>query len=272
MRPWLGVGMLVAGGAVGVVSLAHLRWGRETAQAVARLEPSGALPASTLEGLPAPVARYFAYALSPAQPRLLRARLEQQGELLMGPGNWRPFSATQHFSGGTPGFVWDATLRMNPLLGVRVRDSYLRGEGTMLGKVEALVPVVHQHGTREMAEASLQRWLAEAVWLPTALLPREGLTWSAVDARTARASVTDHGVSVWVDFEFADSGEIIGTSTLRYRDVNGRPVLTPWKGRFWGYEQVGGVRIPREGEVGWVLPEGLQPYWRGRMVEARFEN
>jgi hypothetical protein len=270
VKPWLGVGMLLAGGAVGVVALAHLRWGRATAQAVSRLEDARALAPASREGLPPPVARYFAFALPAGQLPIVRARLEQQGEFLMSPGNWRPFRATQHVSGGAPGFVWDASIRMNPLLAVRVRDSYLRGEGAMLGKVEALVPVVNQHGTHEMAEASLQRWLAEAVWLPTALLPRDGLTWSTIDEHTARATVQDGEVRVSVDFEFGDSGELIGASTLRYRDVNGTPVLTPWKGRFWRYEQVNGMQVPREGEVGWVLPEGLQLYWRGRMVEVEY--
>ena len=31
------------------------------------------------------------------------------------------------------------------------------------------------------------------------------------------------------------------------------------------------MRIPLEGAVGWVLPEGWQPYWRGEILEAAYE-
>jgi len=31
------------------------------------------------------------------------------------------------------------------------------------------------------------------------------------------------------------------------------------------------MKIPLEGEVGWVLPEGYQPYWRGEILLATYE-
>ena len=189
----------------------------------------------------------------------------------MRPSVWSPFTATQHFSAQVPGFVWDASIRMAPLLSVRVRDSYLEGEGAMLGRVAGLVTMVHQEGGPEMAASTLQRWLAEAAWIPTALLPHEGLSWSKLDERHARATLTDRGVSVSVDFEFGEQGEIVGISTERYRDVNGKPVLTPWKGRFWSYARVNGVQVPQEGEIAWVLPEGPMPYWRARMTGFQYE-
>ena len=275
MGPLLKTGLALVGGTVGAVALAQAHWSRESAQAVARL-PEGASAATPfseaqLQGLPAPVQRYLRFALPPGQPRIARAQVTQRGDFLMRPGTWSPFTATQHFSAGEPGFVWDASIRMAPLLSVRVRDSYLAGEGAMLARVAGLVTMVHQRGGPEMAASTLQRWLAEAAWIPTALLPREGLTWSELDEHHARATLTDRGVSVSVDFEFGALGEIIGISTERYRDVNGKPALTPWKGRFWSYARVNGVQVPQEGEIAWVLPEGPQPYWRARMTGFRYE-
>lgn len=31
------------------------------------------------------------------------------------------------------------------------------------------------------------------------------------------------------------------------------------------------MRIPLAGEVAWLLPEGPQPYWKGRIVNAVYE-
>jgi hypothetical protein len=60
-------------------------------------------------------------------------------------------------------------------------------------------------------------------------------------------------------------------SAMRHRDVNGTPALTPWAGRFSSYARVGGMMVPTDGEVGWVLPDGWYPYWRGRTVKTELE-
>ena len=51
----------------------------------------------------------------------------------------------------------------------------------------------------------------------------------------------------------------------------GAVVPTPWQGRMSNYEVHDGMRIPLEGEVAWVLPEGPAPYWRGRIISLNYE-
>lgn len=34
---------------------------------------------------------------------------------------------------------------------------------------------------------------------------------------------------------------------------------------------IAGVKVPREGEVAWILPEGRLTYWRGRIVRAEYD-
>ncbi len=283
MKHWIKRGATVVGGLAGatlaVAAIANARWARATARTAGRLAvqaPPGDRAATfsphELAGLPDPVVRYFTFALTPGQQIIRRARVEQQGEFQMRPGGgWKPFTAVQHFAVEPPGFVWDAAIRLAPLLAVRVRDSYLEGEGTMHGALAALVSVVDQRGTPEMAASSLHRYLQEAVWLPTALLPSAGVVWTAVDNSTARATLTDRGTSVSVDFHFGPQGEIVRTSVERYRDVNGRGVLTPQVGRLREYERVEGMMVPRAGEVEWLLPEGPFPFWRGRIIDFRYE-
>ncbi len=284
MKHWARVGAVAVGGlaagAAAAAAAGGILWDRETARAVRRLDVAGAgagagparFSPDQLAGLPAPVRRYFEFALAPGQPLARRARLTQEGEFLSRPeGAWSPFTAVEHFAVTPPGFVWDASIRIAPLVAVRVRDSYLDGEGAMLGKLGGLVSVVDVRGGPEIAQAALQRYLAEAVWLPPALLPDAGVAWTTVDDTTARATLADRGTSAWIDFRFGSRGEIVATSTDRYRLMDGRQVLTPWVGRFWGYECVGGMMAPREGEVAWAPPEGRLPYWRGRVTAFAFE-
>ncbi len=224
-------------------------------------------------GVPGCVARYLAFALGSDQRPIRRAHLRFAGTFAAKPNAWAPFTAEQRIVPVPPEFVWDARIRMMSVLPVRVRDSYLGGEGAMRATVAGVFTLADQHGTPEMAAASLQRFLAEAVWVPTALLPRDGLSWSAVDDSTARVTIADRGITVSLDMTFGSRGEIVGTSGLRYRDVKGAPLPTRWVGEHRDYQRMDGMMIPTSGEVAWVLPdEGRTPYWRGRLVEVQFDR
>ena len=278
MNRWLAgplVAAVVVGGGALAVAAAALAWSRASARTVAGLHaaerPAGAevYSPAQLAGLPAPVARYFRFALAPGQPIVRRARIEHAGEFQLALDRPAvPFTSVQRFTLDRPGFVWDARIHLVPLLPVRVRDSYIAGTGSMLGKLGALVPVARAAGTPEMAASALQRYLAEAPWVPTTLLPGHGVSWEAVDDGTARATLRDGDLAVSVDFHFAPSGEIRGMSALRYRDVDGRGVLTPFEGRHLDYARRGGMMVPTRGEVSWILPEGRLTFWRGGMTAA----
>jgi hypothetical protein len=172
--------------------------------------------------------------------------------------------------GGPSGFVWDARIEMVPLVGVRVRDGYLAGEASLIARAGGLVTVVDRKGSPGLASGALHRWLAESVWLPTALLPREGLAWEAVDDSTARVTLRDAGLAVSLDVHFDAAGGIARVEAERYRDVNGAGVLTPFVGHFREYAPVQGMRIPMQGEVEWILPEGRLSYWKGRVERADY--
>ena len=285
MRRWTKVGAAILGGAAAGTAIAAAvgtrRWNRATARAVARLDapprdeahPPATYDPAQLDGLPAPVVRYLSFALLPGQPLVRRARVEHRGEFLVAPGRWRPFTSVEHFVVRPPGFVWDAAIRSAPLVVVRVRDGYHRGVGSMRAAVGALVPVTDQRGTPEMAEASLQRYLAEAPWVPTALLPGAGVVWTAVDDGTARATLTDRGVSASVDFHVGAGGELLRVSALRHRDVDGTPVPTPWVGRSWDYRRLEGMMVPTAGDVEWCPPDGPPvAYWRARLTRVAYET
>ncbi|MDB4874112.1 MAG: hypothetical protein JWM41_558 [Gemmatimonadetes bacterium] len=266
------------GAAAGVALLAGtVAWNRATEGTIARLGGvARGLAHEThswqeLASLPAPVGRYFQFALSPGQLLIRHAHITQHGTFARRPNTWEPFTAAEDFSVGPPGFVWDARIGMAPVFGTRVRDSYVAGVGAVRASVAGLVTVANQTGTPELASGALLRYLAEAVWLPTALLPSQGVRWTAIDNRSARAALTDGATTVSMDVSFASDGGIRTITAMRYRDVNGRPVLTPWEAHFSDYERVNGMRVPHWGEVGWVLADGWFPYWRGTNVTWLFQ-
>jgi hypothetical protein len=257
--------------ATATVALGKFQWDRSIAKMVARLlfnlpEPSPQqFRLYDIATLPAPVRQYFCFALQPGQAVIQHARIEQVGQFRMGgiDSKWSPFTAVQHITGGLRGFVWAANIHAAPFISVRVSDSYIRGLATMRARVASLIPILNLSGTRELAAGALHRYLAEAVWMPTALLPSQGVEWEPIDERTARATLTDHGISVSLEFEFGESGEIVRSYTPdRGRAVNGAWVPTPSACHYSEYVSVGEMMVPRQGEAQWLLPEGALPYCR----------
>jgi hypothetical protein len=271
----------IVGGAAAAAAVGGFLWDRSTARAVERLLSGRSAPhprvfsREEIEGLPDPVVRYFEFALSPGQPLIRSGRFEQRAEFRIGglDSRWKPLSAVQYVSTDPPGFVWDAALRMAPLLTVRIRDAYLAGAGAMQARVAALLPVMDQRSSPELAAGALHRYLAEAVWLPTALLPSQGIEWEAVDAGTARATLTVAGVKASLEFHFGADGAIVRAYTpARHREVDGAYLPTPWVCSYTSTAEVHGMHVPTEGEVAWILPEGRMPCWRGRISGHTYET
>jgi len=284
MPLWTGivlVGLGLAGvGAGSAVWYGTRIWDRTTAGLIDSMtEPLQRTPSDTvrftdLDQLPEPVARYLKWALRDGQPIIRSVRMTQTGMFLAkdSPDGWRPFEATQFFVAKPPGFVWDARIQMAPLTTARVRDAYTAGKGSMRVKLFSLFPLVDEQDKAELDSGALMRYLAEAMWFPTALLPSQGVRWTAIDSTSARATLTDSHTAVSLDFHFGPNGEITGVNSpgRYYREADGNYVLMPWAGRVRAYGERGGMRIPVEVDVEWQYPDRNVPYWKGKIGEVEY--
>ncbi len=142
-----------------VLAYGSLRWQAATREIRARLE-AARLPiqpktyhAGELEGLPAPVQRYFRAVLRDGQPMVSAVSLEQTGTFNMSEtgAQWRRFIATERVTIRRPGFDWEARIVMMPGLPARVHDAYIAGEGILHASLFSLVPLANLRGTPEAA-------------------------------------------------------------------------------------------------------------------------
>lgn len=281
MKFWVKLS-LVSAGVIGAgfglsVWKGAAKWKRETDDLIEKLERktiTGEVKTVSIkdfDALPSPVARYFRFALKEGQPIIKTSRICHKGEFNLNE-KWIPFVSTQNFSANPPAFIWDAEMRMNPLINVRVRDIYLGGKGSMNAKVLSIFSVMNAQDNPKLDSGALQRYLAEAVWFPTSLLPSKNLKWTAIDERKALATLSDSGVTVSLEFTFGETGEITDIFTQkRFYETKGEYKLFPWAGRFRDYQEKSGMMIPMSGEVEWLLPEGRAPYWKGEIVDARYD-
>jgi hypothetical protein len=274
------LGVVLAVIVPGIIAIGSFRWKTGTKKLRAKLE-AARLPimpatydAREIESLPPPVRRYFHAALTDGQPIISEVRLAHEGQFNMGEvkAKWSRFTSSQMTITRRPGFDWDGRINIAPGMNVFAHDAYVAGKGILHVEALGLVTLADIRGTPEAAQGELMRYLAEAAWYPTALLPSQGVRWEAIDGISARATFADDSTAVSLDFRFDADGLISGVrAAARHRTVNGVLVATPWQGRFWNYETRAGMRIPLDGEVAWELPEGLWPYWRGRTTEVAYE-
>lgn len=260
------------------------QWQRQTQTLRALLEAAipplspgispGIYDESDLADLPLPVQRYFRNVLTDGQPLIAKAEIWQQGQIRMGEteASDRPFTAQQLVVPALPGFDWDARVAMAPGVLAYVHDAYIGGEATLHAALFGLFTVAHQAGSEALAQGELLRYLAEAVWFPTALLPSQGVRWEPMDDCSAQATLVDGDRQVSLTFYFDEAGYITEVFTPgRYREVDGEQQLTPWRGHFSHYAPQYGMTIPMAGWVEWELPKGSLTYWRGQITQTAYE-
>jgi hypothetical protein len=221
--------------------------------------------------MPAAVARYLRMAV-PWQKRIQRVRIEQTGTLRtdVSSDRWMRFEAEHVVVPPATSFTWNARVRVAPLLHVRVRDALIDGQGSGRVTILSAFTISAAANTSEMNSGSLHRYLAEAVWYPTALLPGPHLTWTPIDDARALATLTNRGVTVSLEFRFAPTGEVNGIYTpARWGRFPGGYRQVPWEGHFRDYRERDGIAVPSEGEVGWYIDDEWRAVWKGAVT--RFE-
>ena len=261
----------------------HWKWRGLTQDLMDRLEASRLVPkparfdALELDGLPPVVQRYFLAALPEDAPIVAAVTVNHSGKFNMGEAvdKWRPFTSRQRVVTRRPGFVWDARMNILPGLSVRVHDAYIAGEGILHPAILGLFTLMNLRGAGEVAEGELMRFLAEAAWYPTALLPSQGVQWTGVDETSAKATLTDGKLALTLSFTFDANGLIESVrADARGRTVGNQIAMRPWEGRWFDYQRRDGMFVPMTGEVAWLLPPqegGRKPYWRGTIDALIYE-
>lgn len=198
-----------------------------------------------LIGLPEPVKSYLLSSLSPGVPLATAVRLEMRGSIKI--GRWLPFRAEEVLA-PHEGFVWAARVAGV----IRGSDAFIEGRGGMSWKLFGLVPIVRAGG-EDYARSATGRFASEAMWLPTVLLPRFGVSWRARGSSDITASFSVGDVPLDLRFAIAEDGGLRSMVFDRWRAAEGGDPagVYPFGGDFTGYRSFDGLTIPSEGRFGW---------------------
>ncbi|MBG0738036.1 hypothetical protein IV500_01110 [Paeniglutamicibacter antarcticus] len=210
-----------------------------------KTSPLGCFNSGELSGLPEPVRRHFTAAIRPGTPLVRAVRLQMQGRIKL--GRWLPFRATQLLD-PHKGFIWAARVARI----ITGSDRYLDDVGGMDWKLAGLFNIAHGSGS-DVSRSAAGRGGAEAIWVPAALLPRFGATWSA----TSDSHVCVHhllgNTPVEVDYTIGPDGRIRSLVFDRWGDPDSTGIFQwhPFGGEITGYRTFGGLTIPSAGRLGW---------------------
>ena len=198
-------------------------------------------------GLPEPVGRYFAAAITPGVPLDRSVHVDVRGTVRH--RRWVPFRARYELT-RTFDFVG---LGHAAELGVGV-EQYVAGVAVQHVRLAGLVPLRRASGV-QLSRSTAGRAAIGALVLPTALLPRFGARWAAEDDHLIRGELRVHGEPVVLRLRIDGGGRPLAAVVDRWGD----PLRSGWCARhtfgavFTEQATFDGLTVPSAGRAGWFI-------------------
>ena len=227
---------------------------------------TGTFGENDVAGLPEPVRRHLRAVIGPGAVLAQSVTLRMRGRIKI--GRWLPFRARQVLA-PHHGFLWSARAA-----GVIAGwDRYADGAGSMEWRLGGLLTVARGDGP-DVSRSAAGRAAAEAIWVPTALLPRCGVRWTSDGPATATLHYELDGMPVAVTYHLDRQGRIASLEFDRWGDPD-RTGTWAWHrfgGEILSHRRFRDVLIPASGRVGWHFgtdrwPEGA--FFEFAITDAR---
>jgi hypothetical protein len=149
-------------------------------------------------------------------------------------------------------------------------DKFQNGQGAMKIKVGSLISVVNAENNEKTNQSTLQRYLMELVWYPSAAL-NPYITWEEVDQNKAKATMTYKGTSGSATFEFDNEGNLIKVIAFRYKDIDDvEPKECIGEAKEFGV--IDEIKIPTKVDITWVLDDGLFTWYETEVVIVEYNK
>lgn len=228
------------------------------------------ISSNTLDGLPTIIQKWLTNSGVVGTKTIFNVYLTQELQLKLKPDqeNWNEGKAEQYFTIHPPAFNWNISTEMNSFLSVVGRDKFFEGKGEMIIKLLSVIPVANAKDEKKIDQATLQRYLAEIVWFPSASLSQH-IEWETIDAHAARATMTYRGTVGSGVFHFDKYGNFEKFVAMRYQDSNAEKP-TEWTVIATKIEERNGIKIPIECEASWELKSGNWTWLRLKITDIQY--
>lgn len=137
-------------------------------------------------------------------------------------------------------------------------------------KALSLINITNEGGDK-VDQGTLQRYLAEICWFPSAALSPY-IEWEAIDNTSAKATMSYNGVSGSVTFQFNNQGDMTACSADRYMGSGKNATLEKWIVTSKSYDLMNGIRMPVKSEVTWKLKSGDYTWYKLEITDIAFND
>ena len=200
-------------------------------------------------------------------------RLKQKGQMKMKPDQekWYEANAVQYFTVDNPAFIWKVKVDMMPLVYFTGRDMFKDGKGSMIIKILSLINVVNDSDNEKLNQGTMQRYLGEIIWFPTAAVSPY-IKWEEVDSLTVKATMTYKNTTGSAVFTFNQNGDFEKFSAMRYMGTEEDSQLKEWIITLNEYALYSGIKIPVKGEATWKLDDGDFTWYKLEIYDVVYNN
>ena len=252
------------------------RFLREVAEAGLPSDPGPREPVTEadLAELPATAQRYLRFMRVVGRPRVWSFRARWTGVFRRGPAEpWKPCEAWQYDSRLGIARIFHMRLRYGFVM-LLVRDTYLRGQGRMLGRMLDTFSVVDEANAK-LDTGELVTYLNDAILFAPSMVLGPETTWTAVDEGAFDVALTDHGRTVTARVFVDERGAVTDFSTTdRYVEDPENPkemVQARWSTPVKGLKVVDGWPVACGGKAVWHLPGGDFAYASFTLADGGIE-
>lgn len=207
---------------------------------------------SQIKGLPLVVQKYFRLNIERGVFEARYIKFKQTSEIRSDENaQWKELNAEQFYSVIEPGYVWNASFQMSELLWLRNIETYVKGKSKIIFKLFSSVNM-GEHFGQELDQSSLARFLTEAVFFPSRLLPSKHLFWSGINSQKAKVTLKYYDLSVSATCYFNTLGEIIKIETDdRYKTTKSGIKKAKYIVHYSKYKSFVGYSVPTASEAEW---------------------
>lgn len=264
---------------VAVVAFADWSFNRDVKNEIAEMfaqnpiAPKEILSEEKISSLPPIVQKWLRNSGAVGKEMILTVRLKQKGKMKMKPEQekWYDANAVQYFTVDNPAFIWKVKVDMMPLVFFTGRDKFSDGKGNMLIKVLSLFNIVNTSDNEKINQGTLQRYLGETIWFPTAVVSPY-IKWEEIDSLSAKATMSCKGTTGSAVFTFNEIGDFVKFSAMRYMDSEANSQLKEWIITLNEYKVYNGIKIPVKGEATWKLDDGDFTWYKLEIYDVEYNN
>lgn len=225
-----------------------------------------------LSGLPVPVANWLKTSGSVGKEKISTVWLSQKAKMKLKPEQetWNHATAEQYFTIEKPAFVWKVSMNMPPFIKIAGRDKFIDGKGEMQIKMFSIINVVNAKGPK-IDEGTLQRFLGEIVWFPSAALSPY-ISWETIGDLSAKATMNYKGTKGSGTFYFNKQGDFVKYSANRYKGNEPDAKRYEWVIDVSEHAIMNGVKIPVKMTATWKLDGGDWTWLEMEITDLKYNE